>query len=288
VIWTSPTTNNLWKTLSEIPDSPGSPQSMLKTSTPQTSTVTATNNLWNTPTPQTSIATATATLGKRPFNPFQTLGIPESIFKTSSVSQTPVTESMVCCTMSVMRDKLRCVSVAHNDVFVSVPPAPLDSSHRQHEKRARNRHASSAALARKARSAGIHFPVRRETEGSPNQTDIASAQHRHQTPLLEELSTASTLQLSSSRGLASANVPQHIRPCYLLVTLGFLVIGGSLAVGLFYSIAKDRMGDGFTTAGWMTAVGTLILAAPMAKHFPHCRCWETGNTVLRHGHNAQV
>jgi hypothetical protein len=105
---------------------------------------------------------------------------------------------------------------------------------------------------------------------------------------LEELSTASTLQLSSSRGLASANVPQHIRPCYLLVTLGFLVIGGSLAVGLFYSIAKDRMGDGFTTAGWMTAVGTLILAAPMAKHYPHCRCWETGNTVLRHGHNAQV
>jgi nucleoside phosphorylase len=68
---------------------------------------------------------------------------------------------------------------------------------------------------------------------------------------------------------------QRIKPCYIMVALGLLAIGGSLAVGLFYSIAQDRMGDGFTTAGWMVAVSTLMLAAPMAKHYPKCRCWES-------------
>jgi hypothetical protein len=92
----------------------------------------------------------------------------------------------------------------------------------------------------------------------------------------------------SVRRATIARIPQHARPCYLLVALGFLVIGGSLAVSLYYSIAKDRMGDGFTAAGWMTAVGTLILAAPMAKHYPHCKCWGTGYTMLRQDHNTQM
>jgi hypothetical protein len=81
-----------------------------------------------------------------------------------------------------------------------------------------------------------------------------------------------------SLGFQSARKPtrlQRIKPCYVMVVLGFLAIGGSLAVGLFYSIAQDRMGDGFTTAGWMVAVSTLMLAAPMAKHYPKCRCWES-------------
>jgi hypothetical protein len=81
----------------------------------------------------------------------------------------------------------------------------------------------------------------------------------------------------SSMGLPSARKParlQRIKPCYVMVALGFLAIGGSLVVGLFYSIAQDRMGDGFTTAGWMVAVSTLMLAAPMAKHYPNCRCWD--------------
>lgn len=82
----------------------------------------------------------------------------------------------------------------------------------------------------------------------------------------------------SSLGLPSARKPtrlQRIKPCYVMVMLGFLAMGGSLAVGLFYSIAQDRMGDGFTTAGWMVAVSTLMLAAPMAKHYPNCRCWDS-------------
>jgi nucleoside phosphorylase len=72
---------------------------------------------------------------------------------------------------------------------------------------------------------------------------------------------------------------QRIKPCYLMIALGCLAIGGSLAVGIFYSVSEDRMGDGFTTAGWMVAVSTLVLAAPMAMHYQHCRCWNSHKSV---------
>jgi hypothetical protein len=131
-------------------------------------------------------------------------------------------------------------------------------------------------------------PVHGESEQPSCQTNTDSTPPGHGTPLPEELSPAWTAQLASSQEVPLVNILQRTRPCYLLVALGFLVIGGSLAVGLYYSIAKDRMGNGFTTAGWMTAVGTLMLAAPMAKHYPHCKCWGAGYTILRHGHNTQV
>lgn len=73
---------------------------------------------------------------------------------------------------------------------------------------------------------------------------------------------------------------QRIKVCYLIIGLGLVVIGGSLAVGLFFSISENRMGDGFTTAGWMTAAGTLILAVPMAKHYPNCQCWDHCGSTL--------
>jgi hypothetical protein len=97
-----------------------------------------------------------------------------------------------------------------------------------------------------------------------------------------------SLPTSSASGapllsLRSANMfagLQRIKPCYLMIALGVLMIGGSLAVGIFYSISEDRMGDGFTTAGWMVAVSTLVLAAPMAKHYPNCRCWGGQKTAV--------
>ena len=92
--------------------------------------------------------------------------------------------------------------------------------------------------------------------------------------------------VESTHVSVAASCTRSIPPCYILATLGFIVIGGSLAVGLYYSIAKDRMGDGFTTAGWMTAAGTLILAAPMARHYPHCQCWD--NTTRRANRPQQM
>lgn len=66
----------------------------------------------------------------------------------------------------------------------------------------------------------------------------------------------------------------YVKSCWVLIIcgLGFLLTSG--AVGLTFTVAKDRMGDGFSAAGWIIAVGTLVLAGPAAYHFPHCRCWE--------------
>jgi hypothetical protein len=34
------------------------------------------------------------------------------------------------------------------------------------------------------------------------------------------------------------------------------------------------MGDSFTLAGYVVAVGTTISAPILAYHYPHCKCWE--------------
>jgi hypothetical protein len=68
-----------------------------------------------------------------------------------------------------------------------------------------------------------------------------------------------------------------IPTCYILAALGSIIIGGSLAVGIYYTVAKDRMGDGWTAASYMTGAGTLILAAPMAIHYSRCHCWESAS-----------
>jgi hypothetical protein len=95
-----------------------------------------------------------------------------------------------------------------------------------------------------------------------------------------ELSSAGSIldaTTATNHTAEAAARARSVPPCYVLVSLLLIVIGASLAIGLYYSIARDRMGDGFTTAGWMTAAGTLILAAPMARHYPHCKCWESAS-----------
>lgn len=72
--------------------------------------------------------------------------------------------------------------------------------------------------------------------------------------------------------------------CWVLILLAAVFICGSLTVGLYYSIARDRMADGFTAASWITAVGTLALAFPAAKHYPHCKCWKKDSDAEREEH----
>lgn len=62
--------------------------------------------------------------------------------------------------------------------------------------------------------------------------------------------------------------------CYLLAALGLIFILSSAAVGIYYTFAKKAMGDGFTTAGYMLAVGTLVVTPPAAYHYQHCQCWK--------------
>lgn len=53
----------------------------------------------------------------------------------------------------------------------------------------------------------------------------------------------------------------------------FLIISGSASLGIYYTLRFNRMGDGFTAASWIVAIGALALAGPLARHYPYCSCW---------------
>jgi hypothetical protein len=104
---------------------------------------------------------------------------------------------------------------------------------------------------------------------------------------LARISQAQTLSMAPTGSAStSSTTTKHKRrlslpTCWIIIMLASLVVGGSLVVGLFYSIAKDQMGDGFTVAGFIIAVGTLALAVPITQHYPRCRCWKkVTNSIL--------
>ncbi|KAJ5745892.1 hypothetical protein N7520_011074 [Penicillium odoratum] len=80
--------------------------------------------------------------------------------------------------------------------------------------------------------------------------------------------------------LLSAGAPSsagffRFRTCVVLFFLIFLNVAGSAILGIYWAIRFDKMGDGFTAAGWLVAIGTLLLAGPIAYHYPRCSCWKT-------------
>ncbi|KAF5568710.1 hypothetical protein FPHYL_2663 [Fusarium phyllophilum] len=68
--------------------------------------------------------------------------------------------------------------------------------------------------------------------------------------------------------------PSRFRPCYIMCSIMILVVIGSGVLGIYYTVQFDRMGDGFTAASWIVAIGAMALAGPMARHYPHCSCWH--------------
>lgn len=67
-----------------------------------------------------------------------------------------------------------------------------------------------------------------------------------------------------------------LRPCYIIYIGMLLIMLGSGALALYYTICLDKMGDGFTAASWIVAIGAMALAGPLARHYPHCTCWNRG------------
>jgi hypothetical protein len=60
----------------------------------------------------------------------------------------------------------------------------------------------------------------------------------------------------------------------------FLAIFVSLScfLGVYFTINKSygySIGDAFTLAGWVVAVGAFISSAILAYHHPRCKCWES-------------
>jgi hypothetical protein len=70
-----------------------------------------------------------------------------------------------------------------------------------------------------------------------------------------------------------------IRTCYIICFVMFLIVVGSASLGIYYTVRFDKMGDGFTAASWIVAIGALSLAGPLARHYPHCSCWVRGYLI---------
>jgi hypothetical protein len=65
-------------------------------------------------------------------------------------------------------------------------------------------------------------------------------------------------------------------------------VGLSCFLGVFFTVNKSygySMGDAFTLAGWVLAVGAFMSSAILAYHHPRCKCWEPSNyrQLSRHG-----
>ena len=56
-----------------------------------------------------------------------------------------------------------------------------------------------------------------------------------------------------------------------------IFIALSLFLGVYFTIEKRygySMGDAFTLASWVIAVGAFISTGVFAIHYPRCKCWE--------------
>jgi hypothetical protein len=63
----------------------------------------------------------------------------------------------------------------------------------------------------------------------------------------------------------------------MIIALFAVFVILSLSLGVYFTLEKEygySMGDSFTLAGYVLAVGTIISAPILAYHYPHCKCWE--------------
>lgn len=78
----------------------------------------------------------------------------------------------------------------------------------------------------------------------------------------------------------TANAATHTtgpRGCILILTMVASFIVFSCLTGLYFTLDQRHgysMGDAFTLAAYIVAVGALVSTAAMARHWPSCRCWK--------------
>ena len=137
--------------------------------------------------------------------------------------------------------------------------------------------AKSAVLLRRRRAVA---PTVVRNRVAPVERGLPTIDSQIRTP--RRISSCSSQQ-GPSRA-SSANSVHRTRDCYFIILLAFLVITGSAAVGIYFSIARDRMGDGFTAASYILAAGTFVLGPWIACHFQTCNCW-TAIPIRRRSHN---
>ena len=87
---------------------------------------------------------------------------------------------------------------------------------------------------------------------------------------------AATITSRAPRSTSSRNRWIGIRPCYLLIGLGILVIAGSLAPALWRSADQGDLSGGFALGQYILGIGVLIIGSMVVIHTTGtrgCTCW---------------
>ena len=69
--------------------------------------------------------------------------------------------------------------------------------------------------------------------------------------------------------------PLGLRPCYILIFMGFLSIAGSLAPALWRANTQGDLSGGFTLAQYILGVGIFAVGSMVAIHSRTCVCWHS-------------
>ncbi len=74
-----------------------------------------------------------------------------------------------------------------------------------------------------------------------------------------------------------ASVHFGVRGCVLIIAVFVIFTLLSCFLGVYFTVNKGYgygMGDAFTLAGYVIAVGALVSTAGSAYHYPRCACWK--------------
>jgi hypothetical protein len=120
------------------------------------------------------------------------------------------------------------------------------------------------------------FPrVQRYSVAVYNSTNVRS------TP---EISTPSEQQTRSNSSPAadSTTATPKTRGCYIIIATFAAFVTLSCFLGVYFTVQNEygySMGDSFTLAGYVVAVGAFVSTAFLAYHYPRCTCWRRSRTA---------
>ncbi|KAE8447521.1 hypothetical protein EG329_010651 [Mollisiaceae sp. DMI_Dod_QoI] len=106
---------------------------------------------------------------------------------------------------------------------------------------------------------------------SPSSIELETLPH-HAEPIAISSSTSSPNSLTTT-----INQPGSPRGCILILSMVAAFTLFSCISGLYFTLNKSlgySMGDAFTLAAYIVAVGALVSTAALARYWPSCRCWR--------------
>lgn len=97
-------------------------------------------------------------------------------------------------------------------------------------------------------------------------------------PPLEDIESVEVAAIGPAQ-LRSEARSKWPRGCVLIIAMFSIFVVLSCFLGVLFTVQKRyrySMGDAFTLAAYVVAVGTFASTGVMAWHYPRCKCWDRG------------